>query len=230
MMLNTVLDPRAVEEPFDSSHEADAEELTARSFQDVTLLKNLHLCFIQNKKPIVFTAVVEFGYSMGQNQQIQTQEPELELNSIQDLYNTYITECPSGSLHLHEFKRMFGVKNGTPESQYMDNIFQAFDMNHVSHEWNLLQTTNLFCSSNRANVPRWCFPPFLQDNTMDFIEYVAALHLVLRGRLEDKLRWSFKVFDSDDNGRLDRNEIHKIVQVRGLGFIKALSHVFIISY
>nr|XP_019954996.1 PREDICTED: guanylyl cyclase-activating protein 2-like [Paralichthys olivaceus] len=118
---------------------------------------------------------------MGQNQQIQMQEKELELDSIQDLYKSFIMECPSGSLYLHEFKRMFGVQHGTPESQYMDNIFRAFDMNH--------------------------------DNTMDFIEYVAALHLVLRGRLEDKLRWSFKVFDSDDNGRLDRSEIHKIVKI-----------------
>lgn len=49
---------------------------------------------------------------------------------------------------------------------------------------------------------------------MDFIEYVAALHLVLRGKLEDKLRWSFKVFDSDDNGRLDRGELRKIVRVK----------------
>lgn len=49
---------------------------------------------------------------------------------------------------------------------------------------------------------------------MDFIEYVAAINLVLRGRLEDKLRWSFKVFDSDDNGRLDKKELWKIVQVR----------------
>ena len=49
---------------------------------------------------------------------------------------------------------------------------------------------------------------------MDFIEYVAALNLVLRGRLEDKLRWSFKVFDGDDNGRLDRSELRKIVKVK----------------
>uniref|UniRef100_A0A8C4ID89 EF-hand domain-containing protein n=1 Tax=Dicentrarchus labrax TaxID=13489 RepID=A0A8C4ID89_DICLA len=118
---------------------------------------------------------------MGQSQQIQTQEEELELNSIQDLYRSFIMECPSGSLYLHEFKRMFGVQNGTPESQYMDSIFRAFDMNH--------------------------------DNTMDFIEYVAALNLVLRGKLEDKLRWSFKVFDSDDNGCLDRHELWKIVKV-----------------
>ncbi|XP_071373316.1 guanylyl cyclase-activating protein 2-like [Centroberyx affinis] len=118
---------------------------------------------------------------MGQNQQLPMQDEELELNSIQDLYKSFIMECPSGSLYLHEFKRMFGVQNGTPESEYMDNIFRAFDMN--------------------------------QDNTMDFIEYVAALNLVLRGRLEDKLRWSFKVFDNDDNGRLDRDELRKIVKI-----------------
>lgn len=69
---------------------------------------------------------------MGQNQQSQPQKEELELSSIQDLYKSFIMECPSGSLYLHEFKRMFGVQNGTPESQYMDNIFRAFDMNHVS--------------------------------------------------------------------------------------------------
>lgn len=49
---------------------------------------------------------------------------------------------------------------------------------------------------------------------MDFIEYVAALNLVLRGRLEDKLKWSFKVFDNDDNGRLDRHELRIIIRVR----------------
>lgn len=49
---------------------------------------------------------------------------------------------------------------------------------------------------------------------MDFIEYVAALNLVLRGKLEDKLRWSFKVFDRDENGRLDRSELRKIVRVK----------------
>ncbi|XP_064867355.1 guanylyl cyclase-activating protein 2-like [Oncorhynchus nerka] len=120
---------------------------------------------------------------MGQNQQAQsTSEEELEISTIQDLYRRFINECPSGSLHLHEFKRMFGVQNdNSPESQYMEGIFSAFDMNG--------------------------------DNTMDFIEYVAALNLVLRGRLEDKLKWSFKVFDNDDNGRLDRHELRTIIRI-----------------
>lgn len=69
---------------------------------------------------------------MGQTQECLSQEEELKLDNIQDLYRSFIIECPSGSLYLHEFKRMFGVQNGTPESLYMDNIFRAFDMNHVS--------------------------------------------------------------------------------------------------
>lgn len=54
---------------------------------------------------------------------------------------------------------------------------------------------------------------------MDFLEYVAAINLVLRERLEDKLQWSFKVFDSDDNGRLDRQELQKIVKVKSIDLI-----------
>lgn len=59
---------------------------------------------------------------------------------------------------------------------------------------------------------------------MDFIEYVAALNLVLRGKLEDKLRWSFKVFDGDDNGHLDRHELRKIVKVKKFYFHKITIH------
>uniref|UniRef100_A0AAZ1XN22 Guanylyl cyclase-activating protein 2 n=1 Tax=Oreochromis aureus TaxID=47969 RepID=A0AAZ1XN22_OREAU len=45
------------------------------------------------------------------------------------------------------------------------------------------------------------------DNTIDFLEFVAALNLVFRGDLEHKLRWSFKVYDKDGNGYVDRNEL-----------------------
>lgn len=48
------------------------------------------------------------------------------------------------------------------------------------------------------------------------MEYVAAIHLVLRGKLEDKLRWSFKVYDSDGNGCLDRREVKHVIKVRRL--------------
>ncbi|XP_041647394.1 guanylyl cyclase-activating protein 2-like [Cheilinus undulatus] len=49
------------------------------------------------------------------------------------------------------------------------------------------------------------------DNTIDFLEFVAALNLVFRGDLECKLRWSFKVYDKDNNGFVDRKELRSII-------------------
>ncbi|KAM4617164.1 guanylyl cyclase-activating protein 2-like [Discoglossus pictus] len=50
------------------------------------------------------------------------------------------------------------------------------------------------------------------DNTIDFFEYVAALNLVLRGKLEYKLRWTFKIYDKDGNGCVDKSELREIIQ------------------
>uniref|UniRef100_A0A668RZL5 EF-hand domain-containing protein n=1 Tax=Oreochromis aureus TaxID=47969 RepID=A0A668RZL5_OREAU len=88
-------------------------------------------------------------------------------------------ECPSGALHLHELKKIFGVSSSSvEESLFIETIFNSFDTN--------------------------------KDNTLDFLEYVAALHLILRGNLEDRLKWSFKMYDNDGNGRLDRTEVKRL--------------------
>ncbi|XP_042320939.1 guanylyl cyclase-activating protein 2 [Sceloporus undulatus] len=50
------------------------------------------------------------------------------------------------------------------------------------------------------------------DNTIDFLEYVAALNLVLRGKLEHKLRWTFKIYDKDGSGSIDKPELLEIVE------------------
>ncbi|XP_053244381.1 guanylyl cyclase-activating protein 2-like isoform X3 [Podarcis raffonei] len=47
---------------------------------------------------------------------------------------------------------------------------------------------------------------------IDFLEYVAILNLVLRGKLEHKLKWSFKVYDTNRNGFLDKAELRKMVK------------------
>lgn len=60
-------------------------------------------------------------------------------------------------------------------------------------------------------------PPHLslltQDGYIDFMEYVAALSLVLKGKVEHKLRWYFKLYDVDGNGCIDRDELLTIIRV-----------------
>ncbi|XP_036399253.1 guanylyl cyclase-activating protein 2-like [Megalops cyprinoides] len=119
---------------------------------------------------------------MGQSQ--SDEETQVELWQIQKLYKKFASECPSGNLHLHEFKKIFGLGTSQlseEESEYMDSIFRSFDTN--------------------------------QDDAIDFLEYVAAVHLVLRGKLEDRLRWSFKVYDSDGNGLLEKHEVKHIIKI-----------------
>ncbi|XP_048356100.1 calcium and calcium/calmodulin-dependent serine/threonine-protein kinase DMI-3-like [Sphaerodactylus townsendi] len=51
-----------------------------------------------------------------------------------------------------------------------------------------------------------------KDGYIDFMEYVAALSLILRGKMEQKLRWYFKLYDQDGNGCIDRQELLNIIK------------------
>uniref|UniRef100_A0A3P9PQL4 Guanylyl cyclase-activating protein 2-like n=1 Tax=Poecilia reticulata TaxID=8081 RepID=A0A3P9PQL4_POERE len=117
---------------------------------------------------------------MGQVQ--ATTDREVTLQNIQELYRKFTDECPSGNLHLHEFKKIFGVSSKSPEEEvaFIELVFKSFDTN--------------------------------KDGKLDFMEYVAAVNLVLRGKLIDKLKWSFKIYDNDGNGCLTNQEVRRIVK------------------
>ncbi|KAM9813482.1 guanylyl cyclase-activating protein 1 [Neosynchiropus ocellatus] len=50
------------------------------------------------------------------------------------------------------------------------------------------------------------------DGFIDFMEYVAALSLVLKGGVQQKLRWYFKLYDIDGSGCIDRDELLIIIK------------------
>lgn len=67
---------------------------------------------------------------MGQGESAEHEEVDLVL--IQDLSLKFMKECPSGALHLHEFKRIFGVQSTSEEETiYIETIFHSFDTNRV---------------------------------------------------------------------------------------------------
>ncbi|XP_004624199.1 guanylyl cyclase-activating protein 2 [Octodon degus] len=110
----------------------------------------------------------------------ESEAGEMDVAELQEWYKRFVVECPSGTLFMHEFKRLFKVTDDESASQYVEGMFRAFDKNG--------------------------------DDTIDFLEYVAALNLVLRGSLEHKLRWTFKIYDKDRNGCIDRLELLDIVE------------------
>ncbi|XP_046888523.1 recoverin b [Hypomesus transpacificus] len=50
------------------------------------------------------------------------------------------------------------------------------------------------------------------DGTLDFKEYIVALHLTSSGKTIQKLEWAFNLYDVDRNGSVTKNEIHEIVE------------------
>lgn len=45
------------------------------------------------------------------------------------------------------------------------------------------------------------------------MEYIAAISLLLKGEINQKLKWYFKLFDQDGNGKIDRDELETIFSV-----------------
>ncbi|XP_062868242.1 guanylate cyclase activator 1d [Trichomycterus rosablanca] len=48
------------------------------------------------------------------------------------------------------------------------------------------------------------------DGYIDFVEYIAAISLMLKGEINQKLKWYFKLFDKDGNGKIDKDELETI--------------------
>uniref|UniRef100_A0A8C1VZB3 Recoverin-like n=1 Tax=Cyprinus carpio TaxID=7962 RepID=A0A8C1VZB3_CYPCA len=49
------------------------------------------------------------------------------------------------------------------------------------------------------------------DGTLDFKEYIVALHLTSSGKTLRKLEWAFALYDVDGNGTISKNEVRDCV-------------------
>ncbi|VFV24989.1 guanylyl cyclase-activating protein [Lynx pardinus] len=49
-----------------------------------------------------------------------------------------------------------------------------------------------------------------KDGFIDLLEFIAAINLVVRGKMEQKLKWYFKLYDADGNSSIDKKELLNI--------------------
>lgn len=60
------------------------------------------------------------------------------------------------------------------------------------------------------------------DGLLDFREFMCGFSVVLRGSVEEKLMFSFRIYDVDCNGFISRDEMKQVLSVRILKEINVI--------
>jgi hippocalcin-like protein 1 len=125
---------------------------------------------------------------------------------IQEWYKGFLKDCPSGYLSIDEFKKIYN--NFFPygdASKFAEHVFRLiFDLNKLSFRFIRILIFfffRTFDQNNDGNID-FRYSIFKSSSSSSIIpdyifyslrEFLCALSITSRGKLEDKLKWAFNM-------------------------------------
>ncbi|XP_060915932.1 recoverin-like [Labrus mixtus] len=96
--------------------------------------------------------------------------------------------------------------------QWYENFKKQCPTGRISKEEFQIIYSKFFPESDAQTYAQHVFRSFdtNDDGTLDFKEYIVALHMTSTGKTTRKLEWAFSLFDVDKNGYITKSEVKEI--------------------
>ncbi|XP_056154611.1 recoverin-like [Lampris incognitus] len=97
-------------------------------------------------------------------------------------------------------------------AQWYENFQKECPTGRITKEEFQSIYTKFFPDSDAQTYAQHVFRSFdtNDDGTLDFKEYIIAIHMTSTGKTTTKLEWAFSLFDVDKNGYITKAEVKEI--------------------